>query len=244
MMVQYRGGLMPLLPFDGNVSMESAEGNKPVLVFTDRERSMGLVVDEIIDIKEEQVDVQVETNQQGLMGSAIIDGKATDVMDVGYFLKAVSKDWFKNHGDEPFESAKPNGAGNTNGKPPKTRILLVDDSPFFRNMITPLLNIEGYDVTPMESAVDALKLCDDGAYFDLIISDIEMPEMDGFQFAEKIKDGSSWQETPIVALTSHTNPQDIDRGKSVGFNKYVPKFDRDTLLSTISKTLYEQSEAA
>ena len=68
-----------------------------------------------------------------------------------------------------------------------------------------------------------------------------MPDMDGFEFAEKIKTGSNWQDIPLVALSSHATPQDISRGLDVGFNKYVAKFDRNILLDTLSQTLAEQT---
>ena len=119
-------------------------------------------------------------------------------------------------------------------------MLLVEDSPFFRNMLTPLLRVAGYRVTTAESALKALELCDEGREFDVIISDIEMPEMNGFEFAEKVKAQANWQDTPLVALSSHATPQDMSRGKEAGFNKYIAKFDRDTLLDTLSQTLSEQ----
>jgi len=123
-------------------------------------------------------------------------------------------------------------------------ILLVDDSSFFRNMLTPLLSVAGYNVTTMESPIEALKLCEDGkATFDAIISDIEMPDMNGFEFAEKVKSNSRWQDTPMVALTSHATEGDIERGKRVGFERYIAKFDRDTLLSTLSDALHESKLA-
>jgi two-component system, chemotaxis family, sensor kinase CheA len=215
-------------------------------VFADKARSMGLIVDEIVDITEEHIDVQLDGGQQGLLGSAIIAGKATDIVDVGYFLqKAAGKDWFKDHGDDPFGSARKNGAnGHALGQSSrKKRVLLVDDSPFFRNMLTPLLSVAGYEVVSLESAGAALKMCDRGAEFDLIISDIEMPEMDGFEFAQKVKTATSWKDTPMVALTSHATEQDVARGLEVGFTKYVAKFDRDTLLNTLSQTLAEQNAA-
>lgn len=230
MLIQYRDTLMPLKPF--NEQMEIVNSNdKPVLVFTDKNTSMGLIVDRIIDITEEHIDIQVAANEDGLIGSSIINGHATDVIDVGHYLNVIKKDWFKDHGDEPFGSASQPTTHI------KRRILLVDDSPFFRNMLTPLLIVAGYEVTTLESPIEALKLCEDGAEFDLIVSDIEMPEMDGFEFAEKVKTDSNWSKTPMVALTSHTTPQDMSRGENVGFEKYVAKFDRDTLLSTLSETL-------
>ncbi|MCB1556244.1 MAG: chemotaxis protein CheW [Alphaproteobacteria bacterium] len=230
MVVQYRGKLMPLVPFDSRVHVEG-EKRKPVLVFSDDNHSMGLVVDRIIDILDEYIDVQMEGGQ-GIVGSAIINEKSTDVVDVGYYLRQVNPNWFKNHGDEPFEK------GGTAGAPGK-RVLLVEDSPFFRNMLSPILKVAGYRVTTAESAVKALKLCEDGKMFDLIISDIEMPEMSGFEFAEKVRATEKWQDTPMIALSSHTTPQDMDRGMQAGFSKYVAKFDRDTLLDTLSQTLSE-----
>lgn len=242
MLIQYRDQLMPLVPFNSGVQVGS-EGEKPVLVFADKAQSMGLVVDQIIDIKEEHIDVQLDSNHDGLIGSAIINGKATDVVDVGHYLRGVNQNWFKDHGDEPYQKGQANGAQNgaANGRSHvKRRVLLVDDSPFFRNMLTPMLSVAGYDVTSLESPIEALSMCEKGASFDVIVSDIEMPDMDGFEFAEKVQD-TSWQDTPMVALSSHATPEDIERGMQVGFSKYVAKFDRDTLLNAITQTLHESA---
>jgi two-component system chemotaxis sensor kinase CheA len=237
MMIQYRGLLMPLTPFNDSIQIGKT-GQKPVLVFNDRDSSMGIIVDEIIDITEEYVEVQIGATHKGLMGSAIINGKATDVVDITYYFTKVSGDkWFKDHSDDPYSKG---GIGSNTAKNVRRRVLLVDDSPFFRNMLTPMLSIAGYDVTTLDSPVEALKMCEKGASFDIIISDIEMPDMDGFEFAEKVKTSGNWQNTPMVALSSHATPQDISRGMEVGFNKYVAKFDRDDLLLTLSETLSEQ----
>ena len=67
------------------------------------------------------------------------------------------------------------------------RLLLVDDSQFFRSMLAPLLAARGYEVTPAGSAEEALALKDSGVVFDLIISDLDMPGMDGIALAERIK---------------------------------------------------------
>jgi two-component system, chemotaxis family, sensor kinase CheA len=68
--------------------------------------------------------------------------------------------------------------------------------------------------------------------------------MNGFQFAETVRNSTRWQDTPIVALSSHTTPQDLHHGREVGFNDYVAKFDRDALLHTLSETLSLQKGAA
>lgn len=237
--IQYRGELMSLTPYLTDID-PARRKRAPVLVFVDEHRSsMGLVIDEIIDITEEYVDIQVAGQTPELLGSAIIRGEATDVIDISHFLTSQKKDWFKNHGSEDYSKADPHKAAGGGSR--NTRVLLVDDSPFFRNMLGPLLKMAGYDVTTLENPVDALKLCERGEQFDLIVSDIEMPGMDGFEFAQKIRLGSTaWKTIPMVALTSHNTQKDVARGKEVGFDKYVAKFDRETLLNTLSQTLIER----
>ena len=83
--VQYRGHLMPLIPLNSTHEWKS-EGRQPILVFTDRERSMGLVVDEIIDIVEDILKIEIAADEPGLIGTAILDGKATDIIDAGHYL--------------------------------------------------------------------------------------------------------------------------------------------------------------
>ena len=70
-----------------------------------------------------------------------------------------------------------------------------------------------------------------------------MPDMNGYDFATRVRSIEKWQKTPMVALTSHATPEDIDHGYESGFDEYIAKFDRDTLLSTISKTLARGNEA-
>jgi two-component system, chemotaxis family, sensor kinase CheA len=229
--VQYRGKLMPLVTIDPDYQM-GKEGRQPILVFADKEHTMGLVVDEIVDIVEDQLKIEVAVDRPGLIGSAIISGKATDLIDAGFYLTRAYHDWFGKHADGEFAADK--------GK----RVLLVDDSPFFRNLLTPLLSVAGYEVTTVESADRALGLCEAGEDFDVIISDIEMPGMDGFQFASAVKSAGRWQNTPLVALSSHATPKDLDRGRAAGFSDYVAKFDRDALLHTLSEALSAERGAA
>ncbi len=222
-MVQYRGQLMPLIPFN-DAHEWKAEGRQEVLVFTEKDRSMGLVVDEIVDIVEDQLKVEITTNTQGLIGSAVIDGRATDVIDAGYYLTQAFPDWF--------------GAGETSsGMISGKKALLVDDSPFFRNLLAPLLSVAGFNVTSVESASEALKIRDRGSEFDVIISDIEMPEMDGFKFAQEVRRDGRWGNVPMVALSAHATDRDFERGREVGFNDYVAKADRDELMRSLAHTV-------
>ena len=223
--VQYRGHRMPLVPVDPDHEWKT-QGRQPILVFTERNRSVGLVVDEIVDIVEERVKIEVSAQGDGHIGSAVIDGKATGILDAGSYLTQAFPDWFATAGE---------AAGGEGGA--ALRVLLVDDSPFFRNLLAPLLSVAGYDVTTADNAGAALDMREAGVAFDAIISDIEMPGMDGIEFAEAVRGDPRWGDVPMVALSSHATEKDIERGRQVGFNGYVEKFDREALIDTLARTV-------
>lgn len=231
-LVQYRGKLMPLIYIDDHLTHKD-EGLQPILVFADETHSMGLVVDEIVDIVEDRLTIEISSEKDGIVGSAVIKGKATEVIDVGYYLPKAFDDWLEKR-DIPNPVQR------------ELKLLLVDDSAFFRNLLSPLLASAGYRVTMVESATEALQLKEKGEVFDVIVSDIEMPEMDGITFAGVLKDDNQWGKTPIIALSSHTNPEVIARGRAAGFRDYVAKFDREGLIESIRecKPMSEDSEAA
>ena len=226
MMVQYRGKLMPLIPFATYNADADKKESIPVLVFSDDDKNMGLIVDEIVDIIEDDYDIDLSSHRQGFLGTSIIAGKATDVIDAAYYLSQAVNDWFDT------------GAEKSLSSPNAPRVLLVDDSAFFRNLLTPLLSVSGYDVTAVEDAATALRLQEEGREFDAIISDIEMPGMNGFDFTAKIRNGGGrWSTLPILALSSHSGARDVNHGREVGFTDYVAKFDRDALLSALQQNI-------
>jgi len=219
--LQYRGKLMPLVTIDPTYPVRN-EGRQSILVFADRNRNMGLLVDEIVDIVEERLQVEMNNVRPGMVGSAIISGKATDVIDTAHYLSLAFGDWF-GKAEAPFGQAQ------------QRRLLLVDDSPFFRNLLQPILSVAGYDVTTAETATGALAMCEAGREFDVVVSDIEMPGMSGFEFAEALRRTERFRDTPILALSSHTHPRDIERARDVGFTDFIPKLDREGLLASLNE---------
>jgi two-component system chemotaxis sensor kinase CheA len=219
-MVQYRGHLMPLISMSEDVRVKG-EGAQPLLVFSDGTRSMALVVDEIIDIVEDNLDIQVRSDNPGVLGSAIVRGHATEIIDVGHFLPLAFEDWFRRK-EQPVQHRA-------------HTVLLIDDSPFFLNMLTPVLQAAGYAVTAVGSAQDALAMLNEGRLFDVAVTDIEMPDMNGFQFAEAVRSDPRIAELPIVALSSVVSAEAIERGRRVGFHDYVAKFDRQGLIAALKE---------
>ena len=219
-MVQYRGHLMPLISMSENVRIKG-EGAQPLLVFSDGSRSMGLVVDEIVDIVDDTLNIQVASENPGVLGSAIVRGHATEIIDVGHFLPLAFEDWFRRK--EQQVQHRP------------CSVLLVDDSPFFLNMLTPVLQAAGFVVATAASARDALAILNEGQAFDVAITDIEMPDMDGFQFAEAVRGDPRIGNLPIIALSSVVSPEAIERGRRVGLHDYVAKFDRQGLIAALKE---------
>ncbi|MCG8510912.1 MAG: hybrid sensor histidine kinase/response regulator [Rhodospirillales bacterium] len=237
-MVQYRGHIMPLVPFNP-MHQWATEGRQPTIVFTEGARSMGLVVEEIIDIVEDKVSVELKADQPGLVGTAVVAGKATDVIDTAHYLTQAFSDWFGRLGGGGPAVAKAS-SGNGDGSKGQ-RLLLVDDSPFFRNLMRPQLSVAGYEVVTAEDAEAALKLRDDGAQFDAIISDIEMPGMNGFDLARALRAEGPWASLPLIALSTHSSDRDRTEGLEAGFDDYVAKFNRDVLIDTLDQAIAQRA---
>ncbi len=228
--MQYRGKLMPLIPIDPSYQPLQS-GRQPVLVFSDGDRSMGLLVDEIIDVVEERLQIELSASRPGVIGTAVISGKSTELVDAGHYLTLAFGDWFA-RGTMVAEKKR------------QKRLLLVEDSSFFRHMITPVLSVAGYEVMAVDTAKKALDLCERGLDVDVIVSDIEMPEMNGFEFVSAVRGTARWGKLPVLALSSNTAPEHIERGRAAGFDDYVAKSDRDALLASLEQTLANEGDIA
>jgi two-component system chemotaxis sensor kinase CheA len=222
--VQYRGGLMPLVPL-GPWTPPSPGEKQPVLVFQDGEHLIGLMVDEILDVLEEALVMRASADRAGYLGSAIIAGRATDVLDCAHWLRMGDPGWFNRQ----------------NRRMP--RLLVVEDSAFFRQIVVPALASAGYDVTAAVDAASALKLRAEGEMFDAVLTDIEMPGMDGYGLLAAIRQDGPWTGLPVMALTSRTGPAEVARGMGAGFTDYVAKFDRDRVLAALARALGERKAA-
>ena len=221
---QYRGKLMPLIAIEGGIDQQKP--TQPLLVFADGDRTMGLMVDEIVDVVEDKLDIELAAGRPGLLGTAVIGGQATDVLDTGYWLTQAWQDWFRS---VPRQGATP-------GQP---HVLLVDDSEFFRQLTVPMLGAAGFRVTAVASAAEALALRDAGGMFDAIVSDIEMPGMDGLQFARTIRTEGAWATLPVIAMTAHSDTDTARLGREAGFTDYVGKFEREALVASLRANLSE-----
>jgi two-component system chemotaxis sensor kinase CheA len=218
LVTQYRGRLMKLISMGGSITLGETQS---VLVFAEGERSMGLMVDEIVDVVHDRLRIELGSERAGFLGTAVVAGQAADVLDTGYWLTQGASDWFNDAKNEDQHK----------------KLLVVEDSDFFRQLLIPTLTASGFQVTSAANPVEALKLRDAGLMIDAIVSDIEMPEMSGLEFARIVRSGGAWAALPMIALTGRSGADDAQAGRDAGFTDYVGKFDRAALLASLREVL-------
>jgi two-component system, chemotaxis family, sensor kinase CheA len=213
--MQHRGQLMLLLPV-GDVEFANEH---PVLVLGIGSESMGLIVEEILDIVEEPLDLEIASSTPGVIGSARVRDTIVEILDVTHYMRI----------------AMPNTFARSFAK--RFHILLVDDKLFFRDMLSPVLGAAGYEVTAVESGQEALHQFAKGGSFDAVITDIEMPDMSGYALADALTSDPRFAQLPILALAAHATPLVEQAATASGMRGVVGKFDRAALLEALEKIL-------
>jgi two-component system chemotaxis response regulator CheY len=119
----------------------------------------------------------------------------------------------------------------------KPKILVVDDSPTIRKFISIALKIKGYEILSAEDGMIALELLPN-ENIDLIITDLNMPNLDGFSLIQKIRTNENFINTPIIVMSNLSDSEDIERAMQLGANSYLIKpFDQNNIIKEVSKYL-------
>ncbi len=227
--LQYRGRSLPLLSLEDYIKTKPRPENTSVyvMVFKLGGQEAGLLANSLVDIREISTHIDnVTFREPGVTGSIILDEKVIRLIDV-YELAG------ENNIAEVQETS---GASITqNGC---KRILLAEDSNFFRQQLCSILEAEGYDVVDCEDgqvAWDTIQQSEEP--FDLVVTDIEMPNMDGLELARHIKGDERFRDITIIAVTSLAGDEDMQRGREAGIDEYHVKLDRDELLEAVGRNM-------
>lgn len=223
--VQYRGELMQLVTLGDGFKMPDS-GNVDVIVFSYDKKVVGLVVQEILDIVHAPFAIKIaskEAKEHGFLGSMVIAGKATDVVDVGHMLGGIL--------GQPQQTQHDKQADESN-------VLLVEDSPFFRNLTIPFLTSAGYKITAASDAEEALKIINKAdVRFDMMVTDIEMPGMNGIELANVCRGIPQTAAIPIIAYTASLSNETLRLAQQVGMQDCIVKTDRPGLLQSMARNL-------
>ena len=227
--LQYRDQLMPV-QFMCDVPTDRAK-RFSMLVFDDAGRQMGLVVEKVLDIIAEKLEIDPSASRSGYLGTSILNGRATEILDISHFMSQAHPQWLERQRD--YQAKR------------RFRLLYAEDSPFFRNMLVPIFNSAGFDVTVCEDGNAAYHKLELGSTYDLIVTDIEMPGMDGFTLAESVAHLPNAAQTPIIALSAYDDDQAQDRAREVGLFDFVSKSDRSHLTEAVARAIGQRElEAA
>ncbi|MBN2722846.1 MAG: chemotaxis protein CheW [Deltaproteobacteria bacterium] len=182
-----------------------------------------IVARNIVDINEVRIQLDRETiKMDGLVGSALINGDITLLLNIYRLFEMFDPDSFKSI-QELHDGIEPS----------KIRILLAEDTPFFRMIEKDYLEHEGFHVISAINGVEALEKLDDEGPFDMVVTDIIMPHMDGFTLFENIKKNDRYKDIPVMAVTSMDDDKSKEKGEKMGFDAFEMKLDKEKLLSTV-----------
>ncbi|MEM6708448.1 MAG: response regulator [Pseudomonadota bacterium] len=117
------------------------------------------------------------------------------------------------------------------------KILAVDDSPAIRLMVSSVLKKAGHEVTSAEDGVEASRVAD-GDAFELVITDVHMPNMNGIELIQCLRGKSAYRHTPLLVLTTESSQEMKQRGRAAGATGWIVKpFDPASLVNAVSRVL-------
>ena len=226
--LHYRGEILPLLampepPMAGKEAREIGSGLRQVIVFSDGRRRTGVLVDQIIDILEEAVTARRSVSAPGILGSAIIGGQVTDLLDLEFLLASAGEGW--------LQQAK---SGST------PRLLLLEGRTAARELLHGFLETSGYSTVSTGTLAEAdLQL--QHSTFDLALTSIDVggqPEA-GLDFLQTVRRDEALKHMPVIAMLSpergSVRQSQVDR--LADFDACVYKDQRDELLHALTATL-------
>jgi two-component system chemotaxis sensor kinase CheA len=175
----------------------------------------------VVDVAD-RFDGRVE-NSNGLIGTFLHDDQLIMLLDIyGLFAAAAPEHYTKQ--ERHLTS--------------RVRVLLAEDTPFFCKLMQQYLRHPAVDLTVVYDGQQAWDLLSHKKErFDLILSDIEMPNMNGFDLVRNIKSHSELRTIPVIALTSLSDAESRRRGMKAGFDEYAVKIDKDSLLAMVFNQL-------
>jgi two-component system chemotaxis sensor kinase CheA len=203
----------------------------PAVILTYGQRRAAFLVDELV--AEQEIVIQGLgprlTRVRHFSGATILaDGSLAPILNALDLLDDVL------HG----ESARATPIGETPIRRARKRLIVADDSVTTRILEKNILEAAGYEVVVAVDGADAWRLVQE-THPDLVVSDVEMPNMDGFLLTQMIRSSKQYRDVPVILVTGLANDQDRKRGMEAGADAYIVKstFDQRVLLETIEQII-------
>ncbi|MDH4467652.1 MAG: chemotaxis protein CheW [Bacteriovoracaceae bacterium] len=255
--VRYRDQLLPILDLCELLNYSKPENSKEqpkevesIVVVQRSGKFFGIKVTEILDIITADCDIDdTVCDRVGILGNIVHDQTVIVIVDILSLLelKQHGTNGLKKNQTSQVQSTQLSSKNNieriksmsVDMKSKKVRVLYAEDVAFFRKHVMKVLNGAGFEVTVFENGAKALAALDKSYdnQFNLILSDIEMPEMDGLEFAKQVRKRNKFNDIPMIALTTRFKQSDIDAGVKAGFTSYMEKLDPEKLLKQVAEIM-------
>jgi two-component system chemotaxis sensor kinase CheA len=188
-------------------------------------RPFGILLSAVVDTAEAPMQLNIESYmEEGLLGTAIIQKKLTLFLDIYRLIELLEPNWFEDRKKQQKTISD------------KKKILLVEDTIFLQQLEKRYIEADGFEVVVAENGKEAIEILHQEK-FDLIVSDIEMPEMNGWDFIKTIRKDQRYKSIPAMAITALDTDADRVRTLKAGFDAYQVKIDRERMLLQISELL-------
>jgi two-component system, chemotaxis family, sensor kinase CheA len=225
-------GLVPLADLDAVLGLPrrtraaSDDAPRPCVVVAAGDRRVALRVDALIEERDVVIrPLGARVRRAAFVSGATVigDGEVAPVLDVADLVRL----------------ARPAQTQEAVEAPQRKRVLVVDDSVTTRQLERSILEAAGYEVDVARDGQEAWDALASGAVFDLVVSDVEMPRLDGFQLVSRVRAGARTARLPVVLITARDSDADRHRALEVGASAYVVKggFDQEALLDIVEQLL-------
>jgi two-component system chemotaxis sensor kinase CheA len=221
--VQYRNRILRLVPLRAVLESGAPDDGRAadpvqVVVFNDGDRSVGLIVDQILDVADEAVTVRQQSGRKGLLGSAVVGKRVTDFLDLNHVIHAAAEDWFQGAG------------GAATGK----RVLVAEASAFSRGLIRSGLDMAGYHVLEVANLEEAIRKLEQHPV-DVVVTALDLPPHGGGALLDAMRHRPEWQAIPILTLADSAEQVQARAGQPADSQDCQVKFDREAMLESVAR---------
>ncbi len=221
--VQYRNRLLPLVALDKILdshapTLELPQDPVQVIVFNDGDRIVGVVVSQILDVVEDSLKASKTSSHKGLLGSAVVGGRVTDLLDLNEIIHAASETWFQGLG------------GSGCGK----KVLVAESSPFSRGLLRSELDLAGYEVREAGDFDEAMRAMEREPA-DVVLAAIDLPPKGSSALVAAMRLRPDWDRIPVMGLADSSAQIRSAAFSAAVFDDCQVKFDGKAVLESVAR---------
>ncbi len=217
-----QGEIAPLVRLENCV--DSIRGNyndELYAIIIKAQKPIGILASQIVDTTMLKSKIDTTTvSKPGIIGVEVINGKLTLIMDVFKLIEMIEPGWF---------------ITDINSRGTIKKVLLLEDTQFYSSLIKSFLTGTGIEVVTANNGREGIQALQRDQ-FDFIISDIEMPVMNGFEFAKYVRSKEEYRAIPLVALSAvYDEEQGVQMAKEAGFDELISKHNKESMMDSLKK---------